>query len=144
MTMRHTLYILALLLLPACKSPDALLHDLLTRYPELVRTDTTETAVAIPVPPDTIREQVLLRDTVTIESTRQVVRIVRVPTGSPCDDVPVMANVLAYTPQDTVYKYVRIPCDTVQPTRVVYAAPWWVYPLVGVLLLSLVLALWRK
>jgi hypothetical protein len=112
------------LLLTAC-SPSKRMQRLLDKHPELSRVDTV--TVAIPVPPDTIHEAVVIRlpgDTVTIENERQVVRIVRIPTGSPCDTASIALDLLGVLKPDTVYTQITV--DRVVPCpEGAKVASWW-------------------
>lgn len=115
----------AALLLSSC-SAERRLQRLVERHPELQRTDTVTVDIRIPIPADTIREVVTLHDTVTVENERQVVRIVRVPTGSPCDTVPALLDVDAVVKPDTIWATREVYVDRIVPCppgkRV---AAWW-------------------
>ena len=119
-------YIIPILLILTACSPQKRLQRLLDKHPELSRIDTIRDTISVPVPPDTLWRSFLLRDTVTIENERQVVRVVRVPTGSPCDTVPVDLDVQAVIKPDTIHHYIEIPVDRMVPCppgqRV---AAWW-------------------
>jgi hypothetical protein len=121
--MRYIAVILVAILFFGC-SPSKKLQRLLDKHPELSRVDTV--TVAIPVPPDTIHEAVVIRlpgDTVTIENERQVVRIVRIPTGSPCDTASIALDLLGVLKPDTVYTQITV--DRVVPCPEKSVASWW-------------------
>lgn len=124
------------LLLFSC-SPQKRLARLVSRHPELVRTDTVVVRDTVLLPADTLvkwREtSFTVYDTVTVENEKQVVKWVRVPTGSPCDTAAMVAHIFAATKPDTVVREVRIPCDTVSPVKEVPVVPWWMWVVVGLL-----------
>lgn len=137
-------YLVLLLLVVAC-SPSKRLERLLNKHPELRDTVTVTVHDTVVVPGDTVFRPVLLRrtDTVVVENERQSVRIVRVPTGSPCDTAVFRAEVLATVKPDTV-----IVTHTVEVPRVVPCPPgervatWWrTAAIVLFLLLALLLFL---
>jgi hypothetical protein len=117
-------YLIPLLLLLSACSAEKRLQRLVEKNPQLQRTDTIQVAIAIPA--DTIQQATVIhtRDTVTIENERQVVRIVRVPTGSPCDTAAVALDLMAVLKPDTVYSEVYVdrivPCP--EGSRV---HSWW-------------------
>jgi hypothetical protein len=101
-------YIIPLLLLLSACSAEKRLQRLIEKNPQLQRTDTIQVAIAIPA--DTIQQATVIhtRDTVTVENERQVVRIVRVPTGSPCDTAAVALDLMAVRKPDTAYGEVYV------------------------------------
>jgi hypothetical protein len=117
-------YLLPLLFLLSACSAEKRLQRLVEKNPQLQRTDTIQVAIAIPA--DTIQQATVIhtRDTVTIENERQVVRIVRVPTGSPCDTASVALDLMGVLKPDTVHSEVIVdrivPCP--EGSRV---AAWW-------------------
>ena len=122
--MKHAAILLAVLL-SSC-SAEKRLQRLLDNNPELSRVDTVTVDVTVAIPGDTVFRPVLLRDTVTIENDRQVVTIVRVPTGHPCDTVPIVAGVTAIIKPDTVRVVERITVDRVVPCPPgKKVAAWW-------------------
>jgi hypothetical protein len=133
-------YILPLLFLLSACSGERKLQRLLEKHPELQRTDTTQVAIAIPA--DTIQQATVIhtRDTVTIENERQVVRIVRVPTGSPCDTAAVALDLMAVLKPDTVYSEVYVDRIVPCPEGSTVAA-WWRVAALFFLLLCIALYL---
>jgi len=117
--MQARIIILATVLLVVC-SPERRLQRLLSRHPELHRTDT----ITVVVPADTVmvRDTLTQHDTITITNDRQTVQIVRVPTGSPCDTAKVVLDVTGTVKADTVTVTVDrvVPCPT--NTKV---SRWW-------------------
>ena len=146
MNTRYILMLAAMCGLSACKSPQAQLHDLLVRYPELVRTDTVAVDAVAYVLGDTLTAQVvyLPGDTVMVYNDRQVVQVVRMSTGSPCDTAALAMHLQAVVHADTVVVSTKVPCDSVQPTRVVKEAPMWIWALVMMLVASLLLSQWKR
>ena len=123
MKLLHILAIAALLV--AC-SPERRLQKLLRDNPELSRVDTITVVDTVYVPGDTLWRSVLLRDTVTIESERQVVKVQRIRTGSPCDTAAIALDIEARVKPDTVYTTVTVEVDRVvpcPPTMRVHS--WW-------------------
>lgn len=120
------LHILAIAALLVGCSPERRLQKLLRDNPELSRVDTITVTDTVFVPGDTLWRSVLLRDTVTIESERQVVKVQRIRTGSPCDTAAIALDIEARVKPDTVYSTV-----TVEVPRVVPCPPdtkvhkWW-------------------
>lgn len=108
----HALAIVALLV--AC-SPERRLQKLLRDNPELSRVDTITVNDTVYVPGDTLWRSVLLRDTVTIENERQVVKVQRIRTGSPCDTAAIVLEVEARVKPDTVFTTVTVEVDRVVP-----------------------------
>jgi hypothetical protein len=102
-------YLLPLLLILSACSAEKRLQRLVDKNPELQRTDTIQVAIAIPA--DTIQQATVIhtRDTVTVENERQVVRIVRIPTGSPCDTAAVALDLMGVLKPDTVHSVVYVP-----------------------------------
>jgi hypothetical protein len=117
-------YLIPLLLLLSACSAEKRLQRLVEKNPQLQRTDTIQVAIAIPA--DTIQQATVIhtRDTVTLENERQVVRIVRVPTGSPCDTAAVALDLMAVLKPDTVYSEVYVDRIVPCPERKL-VAPWW-------------------
>ena len=120
------LHILAIAALLVACSPERRLQRLLQDHPELSRTDTITVLDTVFVPGDTLWKSVLLRDTVTIETERQVVKVQRIRTGSPCDTAAIALDIEARVKPDTVYSTI-----TVEVPRVVPCPPdtkvhkWW-------------------
>ena len=114
--MRTAVIITAALLLTAC-SPERRLQRLLDKFPELSRVDTITVTDTIVVPGDTLWRSVLLRttDTVTVENERQVVKIQRIRTGSPCDTAAIALDVEARVKPDTVYSTITVEVPRVVP-----------------------------
>lgn len=117
-------YIIPLLLLLSACSAEKRLQRLVEKNPDLQRTDTIQVAIAIPA--DTIQQAAVIntRDTVTIENERQVVRIVRVPTGSPCDTAAIAVDLLAVLKPDTVYSELLVDRIVPCPEGKRVAAGW--------------------
>jgi hypothetical protein len=117
-------YLIPLLFILSACSAEKRLQRLVEKNPQLQRTDTIQVAIAIPA--DTIQHATVIhtRDTVTLENERQLVRIVRVPTGSPCDTAAVALDLVAVLKPDTVYSEVYVdrivPCP--EGSRV---HSWW-------------------
>ena len=125
MTMR---YIIPLLFLLSACSAEKRLQRLVEKHPELQRTDTITVTDTIYIPGDTLWRQVLLRstDTIRIENERQSVRVVRIPTGSPCDTAAIALDVLAEVKPDTVYHTVTVEVDRIVPCpEGSTVAAWW-------------------
>jgi hypothetical protein len=115
------------ILLTAC-SPQHRLQHLLDRHPELAQTDTIRATVATVVPADTVFRPIVLRtsDTVTVETERQVIRLVRIPTGSPCDTAAVQAELTSIIKTDTLYQRIEIPVERLVPCpEGKQVAAWW-------------------
>ena len=110
-------YIIPLLFLLSACSAEKRLQRLVEKHPELQRTDTITVTDTIYIPGDTLWRQVLLRstDTIRIENERQSVRVVRIPTGSPCDTAAIALDVLAEVKPDTVYHTVTVEVDRIVP-----------------------------
>ena len=123
--------LLLCLALAAC-SPQKKLAKLLAKYPELARTDTITIRDTITIPGDTIRATEILRDTIRIENDRQVIRVVRIPTGGPCDTVPVNLEVEGIVKPDTVFYSVEVPMERLVPCPPERSL-WWVWLIIGVL-----------
>jgi hypothetical protein len=125
MTMRYLLPFL--FLLSAC-SAEKRLQRLVEKNPQLQRTDTITVTDTIYIPGDTLWRQVLLRqtDTIRVESERQSMRVVRIPTGSPCDTAAIALDVLAEVKPDTVYHTVTVEVDRIVPCpEGSTVAAWW-------------------
>lgn len=119
--------ILLAIFLAAC-SPSKRLQMLLDKHPELSRADTVTVLDTVYIPGDTLWRQVLLRktDTVTIENERQVVRVVRIPTGSPCDTAAIFMDIMAEVKPDTIYRTIEVPVDRIVPCpEDETVAAWW-------------------
>jgi hypothetical protein len=125
--MRSAALLTILMVLSGC-SAEKRLQRLIAKHPELSRVDTITVVDTVYIPGDTLWRQVLLRqtDTVRIENDRQSVRVVRIPTGSPCDTAAIALDVLAEVKPDTVYHTVTVEVDRIVPcpegTRV---SSWW-------------------
>jgi len=109
------IYILAIAALLVACSPERRLQKLLRDNPELSRTDTITVLDTVFVPGDTMWRSVLLRDTVTIETERQVVKVQRIRTGSPCDTAAIALDIEARVKPDTVYSTVTVEVPRVVP-----------------------------
>lgn len=122
--MTRALLITALLL--ASCSPERRLQRLMKKHPELQRLEAITVPDTVTIPSDTIRLTAWLTDTVTVEGERQVVQVMRVPVGSPCDTVPVRIRARGIVKPDTIYR-----TFTVEVPRVVPCPPntkvsrWW-------------------
>ena len=134
--MRTATLLLLCLALVAC-SPQKKLAKLLAKYPELSRTDTITIRDTIHVPGDTIRATEFLRDTIRIENERQVIRVVRIPTGGPCDTVPVSLEVEGIVKPDTVFYSVEVEVERLVPCPPERSL-WWVWVIIGILGLTVV------
>lgn len=143
-------YLLFALLLTSCgifRSPQSKLEHLVAKYPELRDTVTVTVHDTVVVPADTVFRSVVLRttDTVTVESEKQSVRIVRVPTGSPCDTAEFRAEILATVKADTV-----VVTNTVEVPRLSPCPPeekvasWWKVAAIVEFILLLALYLLRR
>lgn len=85
------------------------LEKLVAKYPELKRTDTIRTIVEVPiVSVDTLLQ--FKSDTIRVEKDNLKVEIVRLPGDT-------VYQVRAEC--DTMFVPVQVPCDTIQPTKVV-------------------------
>lgn len=113
--MRYAI-IIAALLLTAC-TPERRLQRLLDKFPELNRVDTITVHDTIIVPGDTLWRSVLLRDTVTVTNERQVVKVERIRTGSPCDTAAIALKVEARVKPDTVYQTMTVEVPRVVPCQ---------------------------
>jgi hypothetical protein len=141
--MRYLTAILIALLLASC-SAEKRLQRLVEKHPELQRTDTITVTDTIYIPGDTLWRQVLLRstDTIRVENERQRVRVVRIPTGSPCDTAAIALDVLAEVKPDTVYHTVTVEVDRIVPCPEGTAvAAWWRVAALFFLLLCIALYL---
>jgi hypothetical protein len=137
-------YLLPLLFLLSACSAEKRLQRLVDKHPELSRTDTITVVDTIYIPGDTLWRQVLLRstDTIRVENERQKVRVVRIPTGSPCDTAAIALDVLAEVKPDTVYHTVTVEVDRIVPCppgTTVHS--WWRTAALFFLLLSIALFL---
>jgi hypothetical protein len=116
------------------------------KHPTCFQADTIHDTVLVIIPGDTIETAVVLTlgDTVYLDTGRLHVRIIRVPTGSPCDTADLRASILAKC--DSAVKYV--PVATVCPPRpkcqegLVHQGWKWAAISMGVLLLLLILLGW--
>lgn len=139
--MKHLPILAIVLLLVGC-SPERRLQRLLRKHPELNRLEAVAVTDTVTIPGDTIRLTAWLTDTVTVENERQVVQVVRVPVGTPCDTVPVRVRARGIVKPDTVYRTM-----TVEVPRIVPCPPnskvhrWWrtATMVLGVLSLALFL-----
>lgn len=138
------LYILALLLV-AC-TPQKRLDRIISRHPELVRTDTITVVDTVYLPGDTIHAArwAFIHDTITVENERQVVRVVRMPTGSPCDTAKIALGITGIVKPDSIPYQVKVPCDSVNVTQTVNKIPWYVWLLLLALALALAIQTVRK
>ena len=126
--MTRTLILIAVAALLTSCSAERRLQRLLARHPQLNDTTVITVVDTVVVPGETIFKPVVLRttDTVTVESERQSVRIVRIPTGSPCDTATIRADILARVMPDTM-----VVTRSVEVARVVPCPPgekvasWW-------------------
>jgi hypothetical protein len=121
-------YLLPLLFLLSACSAEKRLQRLVEKNPQLQRTDTITVTDTIYIPGDTLWQQVLLRqtDTIRIENERQSVRVVRIPTGSPCDTAAIALDVLAEVKPDTIYHTVTVEVDRIVPCpEGSTVAAWW-------------------
>jgi hypothetical protein len=97
------------------------------KHPTCFQADTIHDTVLVIIPGDTIETAVVLTlgDTVYLDTGRLHLRIIRVPTGSPCDTSDLRASILAKC--DSAVKYV--PVATVCPPRPKCPEPgvpdWW-------------------
>jgi hypothetical protein len=125
--MRRATLILLAAMVVGC-SPAKRLQRLIDKHPELADTTTVTLIDTVIVPGDTVLQTVVLHstDTVTIASERQTIRVVRVPTGSPCDTAAFRAEILGAVKPDTV-----VVTNTVEVPRLVPCPPgkmvssWW-------------------
>lgn len=119
-------YAIALAILLTACSPKKRMQRLLDKHPELSRVDTISVHDTVIVPGDTTWHSSVLHDTLRIETERQVVRIVRVPTGSPCDTVSIALDLLAVIKADTIYRTIEVPVDRIVPCpEGSTVASWW-------------------
>lgn len=134
--MKQAILLLFATLILSC-SPQKRLNRLIEKHPELVTHDTITVQDTVVLPGDTLvmwREtSFTVYDTITFESEREVVRVVRVPTGSPCDTAIFRARILAAVKPDTVFREIKVPCATVQPTKEIPVIPWWAWAVIGAL-----------
>lgn len=136
----RTLILIAFALIFTACSPERRLQRLLARNPDLSRVDTITVVDTLYVPGDTLRERVTLTDTIRVENERQVVRIVRIPTGSPCDTARVLMDIDAQVKPDTVYHTVTVDVPRVVPCPPgIRVAAWWRTAAITLFLLLLVL-----
>ena len=103
------------------------IDKLLAQFPEMrdtVRITVTDT---IYIPGDTLWRSVILRqtDTVTVENERQSVRIIRVPTGSPCDTAEFRADLLAIAKPDSIPHETTVEVARFAPCPPEGVADWW-------------------
>lgn len=124
---RHVahLAIIMAIILASC-SPSKRMQRLIDKHPELSRTDTIAVRDTTFLPSDTIWRSAIMRDTVRVESDRQSVHIVRVPTGSPCDTAAIALDIMAEVKADTIYWEVAVPVDRIIPCpEGATVAAWW-------------------
>ena len=116
------------------------IQKLLSEYPEMRDTVRLTVHDTVYIPGDTVWKQVLLRttDTVKVETDRQSVRIVRVPTGSPCDTAEFRAEVLATVKPDTIIVTNTVEVPRFAPCPPEGVADWW--RVVAIVLAILLLA----
>jgi hypothetical protein len=121
-------YLLPLLFLLSACSAEKRLQRLVEKNPQLQRTDTITVTDTIYIPGDTLWQQVLLRqtDTIRVENERQSVRVVRIPTGSPCDTAAIFMDIMAEVKPDTIYHTVTVEVDRIVPCpEGSTVAAWW-------------------
>ena len=141
--MKGTLSILcAALFLCGC-SPEKRLQRFLAKHQQFNDTITVTVRDTVVIPGDTVFRAVAIRstDTVTVTNERQTVRIVRVPTGSPCDTAVFRANVLATLRPDTVYMEKTVEVPRIVPCDPNDVASWWRWAAIIMAALLLVLYL---
>jgi hypothetical protein len=92
---------------------------------------------------DTIVRVVQMRsfDTLRVENERQVVQIVRVPTGSICDTAEIKLRVLGVIKPDTIYREISVPVDRIVPCPTKSVSEWWrtAAMILAILVLALIL-----
>lgn len=119
-------YLLIALFALAC-SPEKKLARLVAKHPELVKTDTL--TIRDTVYFDRVEQHVtdvfIVGDTVRIDTGRLHVRVVRLPGDS--------VFVSGVCDTDTVFTEIKVPCDTISPTKEVKYIPWWIYACMGAL-----------
>jgi hypothetical protein len=118
--------ILLLCLLLASCSAERRLQRLLNKHPELSRTDTLHIHDTITLPADTVWWTEVVLDTLTVETERIKIRIVRVPTGSPCDTVALPLHIEGIAKADTIYRTVTVEVPRIVPCPPgAKVASWW-------------------
>ena len=131
--------------LSAC-TPQKRLNRLLDKHPELRDTVTVVVRDTVIVPGDTVRMVQYLHttDTVVVETDRQVVSVVRVPTGSPCDTAAMSLDIIAAVKPDTVYLERKVEVTKFTTCKNV-VSDWWrtVAYVLGVLLLVILFTITR-
>jgi hypothetical protein len=123
--MRSALLLLVVLL-TSC-SAEQRLQRLLARHPELTRVDTLVVHDTIVLPGDTLIRTIPLRtfDTIRVENERQVIEVVRIRTGSPCDTAEIKLHLMGVIKPDTVYREVQVPIDRIVPCPDEMVSEWW-------------------
>lgn len=131
----------------AC-SPQKRLQRLLEKHPELAVNDTLRDTIRVVIPGERIDSTVTLtvHDTLFLDTGRLHVRIIRIPTGSPCDTVAIAAQVIAAC--DTIREKVPyeviveklVPC----PPDEGKVASWWRIAALAFGALLLILLLVKK
>jgi hypothetical protein len=134
--------LLLVVVLTSC-SAERRLQRLLDQHPELTRVDTLVVRDTIVLPGDTLFKMIPLRsfDTIRVENERQVIEVVRVPTGSICDTAEIKLRVMGVIKPDTIYREVQVPVDRIVPCPSKSVSEWWrtAAMLLGVLVLALIL-----
>lgn len=129
--MKSLLFILCLAVLPSCMNQRRAakkIDKLLAQFPEMRDTVRVTVHDTVIVPGDTVVQRVVLRkgpDTVYVNNDRQSVRIIRIPTGSPCDTAEFRADVLATVRADTVIVTNTVEVPRFAPCPPKGVAPWW-------------------
>lgn len=93
------------------------LARLLRKCPDLRTTDTVTIVDTMYVPAEVVYVRDTLRlpgDTIRVKGKRANVRVVREPTGTPCDSVPFPVYVEGECVTDTVYFEKKVPVQGVQ------------------------------
>jgi hypothetical protein len=139
--MKYALLLLVIML-TSC-SAERRLQRLLDRHPELSRVDTLVVHDTIVIAGDTIVRVVQLRsfDTLRVENERQVIQIVRVPTGSICDTAQIKLDVMGVIKADTIYREISVPVDRIVPCPTKSVSEWWrtAAMILAILVLALIL-----
>lgn len=118
--------LLLLCFLFAC-SPQKRLNRLIAKHPELVTHDTivvNDTIMVDRVEAHTV-EILMPGDTLYVDRDRLHVKVVKMPGDS--------IYVQGICDADTIYREVKVPCDTVQPVKEVQVTGWKMWALVFVL-----------
>jgi hypothetical protein len=122
----RTALLLLVVVLTSC-SAERRLQRLLDKHPELSRVDTLVVHDTIVLPGDTLFKFIPLRtrDTIRVENERQVIEVVRVPTGSICDTAEIKLHLMGVIKPDTVYREVQVPIDRIVPCPDEMVSEWW-------------------